>query len=288
MKTRFAPSGTSSYPRSHSFDARRDRAARPFSCVALLDDRFVGWLAQRDSEPGLEPVIQRKPLARTLARVAADSGLLLNLRRIYWYTDRPDGVLVDDQIVRPIHDGAAAQTWERIDTDLRRVAEARMFDSVLIACDDERLLPAIDEAQMSGLAVVMLCDDSLFDFAELSREEPEWAALLAQADRRLVVRSEEFVELVPGAVMDDGMQFPGAMSGGRSTIEEVVRGWWNAQSEESREELRSALSLSAGIPQEVDRELLLQSRERFVRPLSLVEKRQMRDCLRGIATTLRA
>ena len=30
-------------------------------------------------------------------------------------------------------------------------------------------------------------------------------------------------------------------------------------------------------------ELLLQSRERFVRPLSFLEKKQMRSCLRGIA-----
>ena len=69
----------------------------------------------------------------------------------------------------------------------------------------------------------------------------------------------------------------------QATIEEVVRTWWGTQSEESREELRIALAQSSGIPQEVDRELLLQSRERFVRPLSFLEKKQMRSCLRGIA-----
>lgn len=284
MKPRFAHSNSSTRP--ISFDARRERSARPVSCVALIDDRFVGWLMHRESDPGLEPVVYRRPLARVLGRAAADAGLALSLRRIYWYTDRPDGQLVDEQVVRPVVSGEGQQSWELIDRDLRRLAASRAFESVLIACDDERIRDAIDDAQLSGLSVIMLSDDSLFDFPELTREEPEWASLLAQADRRVVVRSEELSEL--NAAVVDTPPPPSAGNGldeDSSVIEEVVRGWWDSQTDESREDLRSALSLSNGIPQEVDRELLLQSRERFVRPLSLSEKRQMRDCLRGIAAT---
>ncbi len=283
MKPRFSHSNSS--PRPNGFDARRERLPRPTSCVALIDDRFIGWLMQRDSEPGLEPAVHRRPLARVLGRAAADAGLALGLRRIYWYTDRPDGQLVDDQIVRAVSGGETSQTWTLLDRDLRRLAASRAFESVLIACDDERIRDAIDEAQLGGLSVIMLSDDSLHDFAELVREEPEWAGLLAQADRRLIVRAEELTELNGAALETDSTTASvDGLDGGGSVIEEVVRGWWDSQTEESREDLRSALSLSNGIPQEVDRELLLQSRERFVRPLSLTEKRQMRDCLRVIAT----
>lgn len=284
MNPRFAHPNSSNRP--ISFDARRERAPRPLSCVALIDDRFIGWLMLRESDPGLEPVVYRRPLARVLGRAAAEAGLALSLRRVYWYTDRPDGQLVDEQVVRAVVSGEREQSWECIDRDLRRLAASRAFESVLIACDDERIRGAIDDAQLSGLTVIMLSDDSMFDFSELSREEPEWASLLAQADRRVVVRSEDLAEL--NAAVVDAPVVPGATNGvdeDSTVIEEVVRGWWDSQTDESREDLRSALSLSNGIPQEVDRELLLQSRERFVRPLSLSEKRQMRDCLRGIAAT---
>lgn len=269
-----------------AFDPRRDRSPRPSSCIALIDDRFIGWLIQRDSEPGSEPAVSRRPLARIIGRTAADAGFALSLRRIYWYTDRPDEQLVDEQVVRTCGGAARPPSWEAIDRDLRKLASARAVESVLIACDDERIASAIDEAQLSGLSVIMMSDDSLFDFPDLLRDEPEWANLLSQADRRLIVRSEDLTELlgVPAHVEGAAAAADG-VSEGSMVIEEVVRGWWDAQSEESRNDLRSALSFSNGIPQEVDRELLLQSRERFVRPLSLVEKRQMRDCLRGIAST---
>jgi hypothetical protein len=65
----------------------------------------------------------------------------------------------------------------------------------------------------------------------------------------------------------------------------VVRGWWSDQPVEVREDLRAALQMSPGIPQDVDRTLLLQTRERFVRPLSFNEKKLMRECLREVAAS---
>ena len=157
-------------------------------------------------------------------------------------------------------------------------------ETILIACDDERLLPAVDEAQLRGISVVMLADEGLSDFSMLRQEDPEWALMLSHADRRLSVRPDDLAELRPVPIGSDHVAPVQAVGVDlQATIEEVVRTWWGTQSEESREELRIALAQSSGIPQEVDRELLLQSRERFVRPLSFLEKKQMRSCLRGIA-----
>jgi hypothetical protein len=219
---------------------------------------------------------------RILGRLAGSSGLDLSLRRLYWYTDRPDGQLVDEQIVRTADEGE--ETWKLLEGDLRRLTDGQACETVLIACDDERLLPAIDEAQLRGISIVMLADEGVLDYSLLREEDPEWAMLLAQADRRLAVRADELAELRPHPNgIDTAPNRQPDNPDDQATIEEVVRDWWSSQSEESREELRVALAQSSGIPQEVDRELLLQSRVRFVRPLSFIEKKQMRSCLRGIA-----
>ncbi len=262
--------------------SRRPRSVRHSSCIALIDDRFTAWLVDRDCEPGAEPPVSRRYLLRILGRLAGNSGLDLSLRRVYWYTDRPDGQLVDEQIVRTADEGE--ETWMLLERDLRRLTEGQSCETVLIACDDERLLPAIDEAQLRGISVVMLADEGVLDYSLLREEDPEWAMLLAQADRRLAVRADELAELRPHPNgIDTAPHRQPDSPDEQATIEEVVRGWWSSQSEESRDELRAALAQSSGIPQEVDRELLLQSRERFVRPLSFIEKKQMRSCLRGIA-----
>ena len=271
-----------SHAPSTALGPRRPRAARHASCIALVDDRFTSWLLYRDAEPGAEPDVSRRPLIRVLSRIAHGAGLDLSFRRLYWYTDRPDGQLVDEQIVREA--GEAEETWSILERDLRRLAEWQSCETILIACDDERLLPAVDEAQLRGISVVMLADEGLSDFSMLRQEDPEWALMLSHADRRLSVRPDDLAELRPVPNGSDHVaQVQAVGADQQATIEEVVRTWWGTQSEESREELRIALAQSSGIPQEVDRELLLQSRERFVRPLSFLEKKQMRSCLRGIA-----
>lgn len=284
MKSYRPPSASTFRPHapSNALGPRRPRTARHSSCIALVDDRFTAWLLYRESEPGTEPHVSRRSLLRVLSRVASGAGLDLNVRRLYWYTDRPDGQLVDEQIVREARMGE--ETWALLERDLRRLAECQACETILIACDDERLLPAIDDAQLRGISVVMLADEGVSDIALLRQEDPEWALMLAQADRRLAVCADDLAELRPlpnGAESPSPVQSVGIDQ--QATIEEVVRSWWGTQSEESREELRIALAHSNGIPQEVDRELLLQSRERFVRPLSFLEKKQMRSCLRGIA-----
>jgi hypothetical protein len=295
-------------PITHSFSLtprtpsgpRRPRPARSGIGVALLDDRFVAWLSQRDCEPGEEPVLSRRNLMRVLSRLLAETGTEMQLRRVYWYTDRPDGQLVDDQITRlvgaearsspevtpgeTVGDGAL-ESWQAIDNDLRAISRSQAFDLVIIGSDDERLLQSIDEAQLAGMSITLLADDSVSDYPALSVEEPEWAALLAQADRRLIVRPTDLADLKNGPRNGSEESEGSGRSSEQALIEEVVRSWWADQPQDAREDLRAALQLGPGIPQDVDRALLLQSRERFVRPLSFGEKKMMRECLREVVAS---
>jgi hypothetical protein len=276
---------------------RRPRVARPSSCVALLDDRFVAWLSQRDCEPGSEPELGRRGLIRVLARLLSDAGIEASIKRVYWYTDRPDGMLFDDQVTRVLSEAVRASgesdspspdgsdAWAAIERDLAALSQAQAYELIVVGSDDDRLGAAIDQAQLRGTSVCLLADDSLSDFGALRVEEPDWAALLALADRRLIVRPTDLLDL-RGPSRAGGDDFKGeSASGEQSLIEEVVRAWWAEQSEDAREDLRAALQVSPGIPQDVDRALLLQTRERFVRPLSFSEKKMMRECLREVVTS---
>ncbi len=206
-------------------------------------------------------------------------------------------MLLDEQIVRPLPVLAAAfggdsdagvnsaEAWAAIERDLQALSQAQAYELIVIGSDDERLGSAIDHAQLRGVSVCLLADDSLIDLATLRVEEREWAPLLSLADRRLLVRPSDLGELSHSSgVASDAAQGAGGADEA-ATIEEVVRSWWEGQSIEAREDLRAALQLSPGIPQDVDRELLLQTRERFVRPLSFGEKKLMRECLRDVAAS---
>jgi len=64
---------------------------------------------------------------------------------------------------------------------------------------------------------------------------------------------------------------------------EVIVSWWDDEPEDKREELRDALHISRGIPQEVDRQLLLRMRHRLTRALTLQEKKMLREIFRAVA-----
>lgn len=58
----------------------------------------------------------------------------------------------------------------------------------------------------------------------------------------------------------------------RVKLQEVVSLWWDDEPEDLREDLRDELRGSHGIPQEVDRHMLLRVRRALDRPLSFPEK----------------
>ena len=69
----------------------------------------------------------------------------------------------------------------------------------------------------------------------------------------------------------------------KDAITDVIVSWWDDEPEDRREELRDALHISRGIPQEVDRQLLLRMRHRLTRALSLSEKKMLREIFRAVA-----
>jgi hypothetical protein len=116
------------------------------------------------------------------------------------------------------------------------------------------------------------------------RTDPGWARLLAQADRRVVVNSQALADMLQGKLpigmglaVEDVEEL-------RKSMQEVITAWWADEPEDLREDLRDALQISRGIPQEVDRQLLLRMRQRLARALSLPEKKMLRETLRVVVS----
>jgi hypothetical protein len=231
--------------------------------------------------------VNRQGLLNLLSQALAHAGLDVDLRRIYWYSDRSDGLIIDDQIVRLVqtHDAdGGASLLRSLGHDLKQLAEHHACDHVLVASDDERFLATIDEAQLSGLSVHLLADESARNMPQMVRTDPGWARLLAQADRRVVVNSQALADMLQGKLpigmglaVEDVEEL-------RKSMHEVISAWWAEEPEDLREDLRDALQVSRGIPQEVDRQLLLRMRQRLARALSLPEKKMLRETLRAVVS----
>ena len=266
---------------------RRSGEQRSGTCIALIDGRFLIWLAQQGAVGTTGESVNRQGLLSLLSQALSQSGLDVDLRRIYWYSDRSDGLVIDDQIVRLVqaHDAdGGASLLRSLGHDLKQLAEHHACDHVLVASDDERFLGTIDEAQLSGLSVHLLADESARNIPQMVRSDPGWARLLAQADRRVIVNSQALADMLQGK-MPTGMGLSVEdVEELRKTMQEIVSAWWADEPEDLREDLRDALQISRGIPQEVDRQLLLRMRQRLARALSLPEKKMLRETLRSVVT----
>ena len=264
---------------------RRSGEQRNGTCIALIDGRFLIWMAQQGAVGATGESVNRQGLLALLSQALSQSGLDVDLRRIYWYTDRADGLVIDDQIVRLVqtHDAdGGASLLRSLGHDLKQLAEHHACDHVVVASDDERFLGAIDEAQLSGLSVHLLADESARNMPQMVRSDPGWARLLSQADRRVIVNSQALADMLQGK-MPTGMGLSVEdVEELRKSMQEVVSAWWAEEPEDLREDLRDALQISRGIPQEVDRQLLLRMRQRLARALSLPEKKMLRETLRGV------
>jgi hypothetical protein len=118
---------------------------------------------------------------------------------------------------------------------------------------------------------------------QLHQSDPGWGRLLSQADRRVVVQSKSLAEMLQGTVSKEASQVQEDPLVVRESITEVIVSWWDDEPEDKREELREALHITRGIPQEVDRQLLLRMRHRLTRALSLPEKKMLREIFRSVA-----
>lgn len=273
----------------HAHQDRRALEQRSGACIALIDGRFLIWLAQQGAVAAAGESVNRQGLLPLLSQALAHAGLDVDLRRIYWYSDKADGLVIDDQIVRLVqtHDtDGGASLLRSLGNDLRQLAEHHACEHILIASDDERFLGGIDHAQLSGLGVHLLADEAARNMQQLFRSDPGWARLLAQADRRVVVNAQALSDMLQGKMPVGSGQSQEELQELRATMVEVVQAWWDEEPEDLREDLRDALNVSRGIPQEVDRQLLLRMRQRLSRALSLPEKKMMRETLRNVVTGL--
>ncbi len=266
--------------RQHTSHAAAHAGAE--SCIALIDARFLAWL-QGQTDATQDQV--RPQLHALLGTALAHNGLDLNLRRIYWYSDAADEHTVAGQISRNVlphsQDGGLSML-RTLGADLKRLAERGACDHLLVGSDDERLISLIDEAQLHGVSVHLLADEASRNMAQLNREDPGWARLLSQADQRVVLGAQ--------AARDGGARHASSMHTApamdpeqlREQLNTVINTWWADEPEDLREELREELQNTRGIPQEVDRQLLLGVRRVLGRALSFQEKKMLREMVREL------
>lgn len=255
-------------------------------CIALVDARFLIWLAQHTQSGPKQDAVNRFGMAQFLSDALSQSGLDVDVKRIYWYSEDNEVLDVDGQIVRRVlsHDlDGGVSLLKSLGQDLRQLAIHKACDHVLLATDDERFLTVIDDAQLTGMSVHILADEAARNMVKLHQTDPGWGRLLSQADQRIVVQPKALAELLQGATQKESNVVQDDPELIRESITEVIVSWWDDEPEDRREELRDALHISRGIPQEVDRQLLLRMRHRLTRALTLQEKKMLREIFRAVA-----
>jgi len=297
MKTKFHLSKRS----SSRFNASLGHAA-PGQAVALIDERYLGWLASQQT-PALSGPLLRSALSGVFDGLARLAGADVALARTYLFTDRQPTDLLDDVVLRmvPAHatDGGLGMV-RALGLELTQLAARGGCQYALIASDDERLIPYIDEAQWRGVKVLMVADVSAQDFGKLMADDPSWARLLMQADRRLAISEPAWRALTtvgayfgayaaeaPGRDLEmfndmdtQSQQMPN--DEWRAHVQKVIEDWWNEESPHAKLDLYEEMQNSQGVPPETDRHLLLQVRRVLARTLSFPEKKAMRDMIRTV------
>jgi hypothetical protein len=267
--------------REMSHHLRRDASPQP--CVALIDQRYLSWLL--GLTPESEP-INRYALFGVLSGVLEQAGVSADVQRVYWYSDVRDDALPQGLIHRQVaarDSDSGASVRAAMTADLKALAERKAFRHLVLASDDQRLLSAIDDAQLHGVTVHILADEAARNLEGLRKDDPEWADLLSQADTRLLLNDHAVRDLTQQRFAKATVRQAPAedIETIRPVLSEVVQAWWSDEPEDLREDLREELQVSRGIPQEVDRHLLLRVRKALDRTLSFHEKKLLRDMVRG-------
>ena len=265
--------------------ARQYSGASAEKCIALIDARYLVWLAQHANSSTKTEQVNRQALPNLLVSALASAGVDVHLQRIYWYTEEPDAAAIDGQIDRRVfsHDlDGGKSLLQFMGQDLNRLAANKACAHILLATDDERMLTVIDEAQLEGVSVHVLADESARNMQKLHKTDPGWGRLLSQADRRIVVQSGLLADILNSDLKETHTpaEDPKFI---RDAMTEVIVSWWDDEPEDKREDLRDELNINRGIPQEVDRQLLLRMRHRLTRALTLQEKKMLREIFRAVA-----
>lgn len=279
----------------------------PVQVSALVDERFLKWLAGQHVSAALQ--LQRRNLIPVLTDLLRQTTPEAQLQRAYVYSDQPIHELLDDVVLRsvPQHqtDGGLGLV-RSLGLELNQIAQHGGSHLVLIISDDERLIPYIDEAQWRGLKVSLVCDESSLDIGKLMSDDPSWARLLLQADRRLALGATAWEALsTPGYVLQSSRPFASQslppMAERESEpaeshnhfasatptedwleqVRQVIQDWWAEETPDARLDLYDEMHNSQGVPPETDRHLLLRVRRELARTLSFQEKKAMRELIRA-------
>lgn len=253
--------------------------------VALVDARYLRWLTRQEDTEGQAP----GPLARDawnelLRHLLHRHGLHGTLLRTYWYAVQDDQAVHDDQTLRVLSsadtDGVALV--RQMTADLQALIAGGRIDTLCIASDDDRLMTAIDVAKLSGITVCLIADERALSMPRLMQQDPSWARLLREADRRIVLRASELSQALSTRQQ---MATDGPVGAELETrLLAVVQAWWEDLVEDDRDSLREELPGQRGLPPEVDRELLVRAKNAIGRSLNFQEKRVLRSQARHQAT----
>lgn len=271
--------------------------------IALVDERYLSWLLSQQTPTPAGP-LQRPALLSVFGGLARLAGMEAGLARLYLFTDHQPTDLLDDVVLRmvPAHatDGGLGLV-RALGLELTQLASRGGYQTVLVASDDERLIPYIDEAQWRGLKVVMVTDESSQDFSKLMSDDPSWARLLMQADRRVALQEPAWQALTtagssyfPVYVTEpnsrdqelgpelDAYSNQSPSDEWRAHVQKVIEDWWRDETPHAKLDLYEEMQNSQGVPPETDRHLLLQVRRELARTLSFPEKKAMREMIRSV------
>ncbi len=247
---------------------------------ALVDARFWSWLHD-DEEPGSTRLSAAIDELQALAQAHG-----VRLQRVLWFTDQEtEGGVHGAQVRRvPSNSQDRGVTMLRaMARELQGMAEHRAVDRVLLVSDDDRLLLAVDDAQRRGLQVDMLVDPDSQDLKALQDDDPNWASLLQSADRLVVLGSAESggrTQRPRAGQAEPRLRREAPSAEASGIIEDEILTWWDDETPDQREHWRQEVQASRGIPQELDRQLLLRISRRLGQPLSPAEKTAMRHQVR--------
>lgn len=264
----------------HLNENTRHRSGR---CIALVDARFLGWLLQPTVQrSGADAVPSAQAVPRALDAALRQAGLGLDVLRVYWYADVQLAAPVNDVVQRTVLDpdtDGGLTLLRAMAADIAHLADARAVEHLLVVSDDERLLGAVDQAQLCGLSIHMLIDEAGTDFARLAQDDPSWARLLAQADRSVVLQASDRGSLVSSGQANTPEEDPKLVE---AAVMAQLQAWWDEEPEDQKHDLRDELQFSRSIPQEVDRQLLLRLSRSLGHPLTWPEKKVMRENVRRL------
>jgi len=281
--------------------------------VALVDERFATWLAGQNLDASPQ-TLQRHTLTLVVTDLLRQHGIDLPLLRVYLYSDRPMVDALDDVVLRTVpqhHADGGLGLVRAMGLEISQLAQRGACSHLFVFSDDERLIPYVDEAQWRGTKVLLATDEAHRHVGRLMSDDPSWARLLAQADRRVVLPLAAWQALaVEGAPLPDvpaRAQAPISPAGPaeayarreepvffndtdpaapptddwREQVQRVIAQWWEEESPDARQDLSEEMRHAQGVPPETDRHLLLRVRRELSRTLSFPEKKAMREMIRA-------